>query len=80
MHTFKIGQTVYRQDPGNHEVSFQVMSDDDVKYHTDLQARGYRYTIVDGDELAFDLPAVAPSLPSAPRVHIGGDVCVACEG
>ena len=28
----------------------------------------------------FDLPAVTSSAPSAPRVHIGGSVCVSCEG
>ncbi len=28
----------------------------------------------------FDLPAVTSSTPSAPRVHIGGSVCVSCEG
>lgn len=28
----------------------------------------------------FDLPAVVSNAPAAPRVHIGGNVCVACEG
>jgi hypothetical protein len=28
----------------------------------------------------FDLPTVTSSAPATPRVHIGGAVCVACEG
>ena len=32
-------------------------------------------------DMDFDLPEVADSTPtSKPRIHITGDVCVACEG
>lgn len=27
----------------------------------------------------FDLPVIEASTPSAPRVHIGGSVCISCE-
>lgn len=79
---FKIGQTVVRHDPGNHEVTFSVQNSQDVKYHTDLQARDYPYTDVSKRaEIDFDLPTVAPAPMSKPRVHVTGEnVCVACEG
>lgn len=28
----------------------------------------------------FDLPNVEQSQPAAPRVHVGGSVCISCEG
>jgi hypothetical protein len=77
MINFSKGQTVFRQDPGGHELSFTIKSDQDIAYHTDLQARGYKYTIP--EEADFELPTVEGTAPSAPRVHIGGDVCIACE-
>lgn len=78
MITFTKGQTVFRQDPGGHELSFTIKSDQDVAYHTDLQARGYKYTVA--EEAAFELPTVESNAPAAPRVHVGGSTCVSCEG
>lgn len=64
---FKIGQTVSRLDPGNHEVMFSVQNERDMQYHTDLQARGYLYTDITKASGAgdFDLPPV----PGAVRIH-----------
>lgn len=28
----------------------------------------------------FDLPEVESNIPVVPKVHIGGNVCTACEG
>ena len=78
---FKTGQTVVRQDPGQHAVTFNIESDKDIKYHTDLQEKGYKYTdITKKLEIDFDLPEVVSNNPSKPRVHAGSDsVCTACE-
>ncbi len=78
MITFKTGHQVYRQDPGGHETPFMIQDERDVKYHTDLQERGYVYTVV--GEADFELPVVESSAPAAPRVHVGGSTCVSCEG
>jgi len=82
--TFKVGQTVARMNPDGRETTHQIKTPEEVTYHTDLQGRGYGYTIIDGKEpepvFDFDLPQVDAPAPSAPRVHMGGDVCVACEG
>lgn len=78
---FKIGQTITRHDPGGHETTFSIQNSKDVQYHTDLAARGYKYEdISKGDGMSFDLPEVSSTAPTAPRVHLGGDTCVSCEG
>lgn len=63
--TFKIGQQVYRQDPGGHETPFHIQGEEDVKYHTELQAKGYRYTVAGETEVDFELPEVKGDL----RIH-----------
>lgn len=80
--TFKIGQTVSRANPGGGETTHQIKTPEEVKYHTDLATKGYKYTIIDGKEpeVDFELPPVDETSPSAPRVHIGGSVCISCEG
>ena len=78
---FKTGQTVVRHDPGERETTWSIQSEQDVKYHTELAERGYRYTdITKGTEVDFNLPDVPASKVSAARVHIGGSTCVGCEG
>jgi hypothetical protein len=82
MTTFKIGQTVSRANPGGGETTHQIKTPEEVKYHTELAARGYKYTVIDGaeDEFDFALPTVEAIQATAPRVHPGGSVCVGCEG
>lgn len=46
MTTFKIGQTVSRANPGGGETTHQIKTTEEVKYHADLEARGYKYTII----------------------------------
>lgn len=29
---------------------------------------------------AMELPEIEPKAPGKPRIHIGGDTCVSCEG
>ena len=78
---FKTGQTVVRHDPGGHEGTFSVQNEQDVKYHSDLSTRGYKYTdITKPDALDFELPAVQGTVATAPRIHIGGSTCIGCEG
>ncbi len=64
MTTFKIGQTVARLNPDKHETTHQIKTPEEVKYHTELAERGYKYTIIDGND-DFDLPEVKDGL----RIH-----------
>jgi hypothetical protein len=60
---------------------FNINNAADLKYHTDLLARGYQYTVIAAAHgMDFDLPNVDATPSSRPRVHIGGDTCVSCEG
>jgi hypothetical protein len=78
---FKIGQTVVRQEPGGHEVSFSIQSEADVKYHTELAGKGYSYTDLTKniDVVDFDLPTVS-EVKTQPRVHVSDEICTSCEG
>ena len=65
---FKTGQTVVRHDPGGHEVTFSIQGDKDAKYHEELVAQGYRYTLIGAKAevvVDFDLPEVKGIL----RIH-----------
>lgn len=77
---FKTGQTVVRHDPGDHETTWSIQNEKDVQYHTDLAARGYKYTdITKGTEVDFELPTVdAPKL-TIHRAATDTDVCIACQ-
>ena len=68
MITFQRGQTVQRKDPGGDIVTRDIVTAEDVKYHTELQAKGYVYTMV------VDVPKTSPN------VYTGEGVCVSCEG
>ena len=76
---FKTGQTVVRHDPGDHQTTFSIQNEQDVKYHAELSGRGYQYTdITKVAEVDFDLPAV-----DAPRLTIHrksiDDECASCS-
>lgn len=32
------------------------------------------------EEIDFDLPEIEEKKPAKPKIHIGGDTCVSCEG
>jgi hypothetical protein len=69
MITFQRGQTVQRKDPGGDIVTRDIVTAEDVKYHTELQSRGgYTYTMV------VDVPKTSP------KVYTGEAVCMSCEG
>ena len=83
---FTTGQTVVRHDPGGRDTTWDVDSAVKVACHTDLQAKGYKYTditkgaVVADTMIDFDLPEQAP-FKTKPRVHDASEaVCVSCEG
>lgn len=86
---FKIGQTVVRLDPGNHEVPFSIQNESDVKYHTDLATRGYTYTDITRvkaselfnmkDTFDFALPDVPVSKLTVHRASTDNDLCISCQ-
>jgi hypothetical protein len=81
MTTFKKGQTVQRREGNRNTAPMELKSQIDVDYVTDLAARGYEYVVVkDVEDLDFELPTVEATGTTKPRVHVGGDVCTACEG
>lgn len=81
MTTFKIGQTVRRVEGSRETAPIEIKNDYTLKYVQDFVDRGYEFKIVrDVEEDEFDLPTVEASPVIAARVHIGGSVCVGCEG
>jgi len=45
MITFEIGQTVQRIDRNGNVVERDIKTETDVEYHSDLQSKGFTYTI-----------------------------------
>ncbi len=82
MTTFKIGQTVQRLENHRECRPIEIINDYTLKYVIDLVERGYPFKVVKDveEEFDFELPAVPSSPSSAPRVHVGGSVCLGCEG
>jgi hypothetical protein len=39
-----------------------------------------QYSYMEKFDMNFELPEVATSESTRPKIHIGGDVCVSCEG
>jgi len=79
--TFKIGQTVQRREGNRNTTPMELKSQIDVDYVSGLAVWGYEYVVVkEVDELDFELPVVETAIGGQPRIHIGGDVCVSCEG
>lgn len=79
MTTFKIGQLVRRSDARLEHTPFKINSDYTLR-QVEAEAKSYEVVKDVEQTFDFDLPAVTSSQPSAPKVHIGGDVCIACEG
>lgn len=67
MITFQRGQTVQRKDPGGDIVVRDIVTAEDVKYHSELQNKGYIYTMV-------------KDVPKAGKIYTGEGVCTSCEG
>lgn len=59
-----IGDVVLRKDPGGEEVIRNIFTKEDLDYHLDLQAKGYKYEVLGKAEV---------------KVDPGAKVCISCQ-
>jgi hypothetical protein len=59
-----IGDTVLRKDPGGEEVIRNIFTKEDLDYHLDLQAKGYKYEVLGKAKV---------------QVDPGANVCESCS-
>ncbi len=59
-----IGDTVLRKDPGGEEVIRNIYTKEDLDYHLDLQAKGYKYEVLGKAEV---------------KEELGANVCISCQ-
>lgn len=69
----KTGTTVVRVSPTGEKTEHILSREQDVKYHTELQEKGFSYSLKDNDDW---LEAAKPTL----RIHKVKQECLACEG